>query len=257
MDKTDLKFFLDKKVDEYNQPFFIHDDPISIPHRFSKTQDVEIAGLFAAIFAWGNRTIIINKCNELLQLMDNAPYDFMRHHTDADLKAFLQFKHRTFNTTDLLYFISFLQYFYSQHLSLESAFSIWLTEEDETIEQALVHFHHYFFSLPYAPERTKKHIATPERGSHCKRLNMFLRWMVRKDNKGVDFGIWNEIKPAQLVCPVDVHVARVARRLNLLTAKQLNWKAALELTQHLRTFDQDDPVKYDFALFGLGIVEKF
>ncbi len=254
---TKLKDFLDEKVDLYNQPSFIPYDPISIPHRFTLKQDIEIAGFFAALFAWGNRTIIINKCNELLQLMDNAPYDFMRHHTDGDLKAFLQFRHRTFNTTDLLYFISFLQYFYSQHLSLESAFSIWLTEEDETIEQALVHFHHYFFSLPYAPERTKKHIATPERGSHCKRLNMFLRWMVRKDNKGVDFGIWNEIKPAQLVCPVDVHVARVARRLHLLTAKQLNWKAALELTQHLRTFDPDDPVKYDFALFGLGIVEKF
>jgi uncharacterized protein (TIGR02757 family) len=252
-----LKEFLDEKVDLYNQPSFIYSDPISIPHRFTLKQDIEIAAFFAALFAWGNRTIIINKCSELLQLMDNAPYDFMRHHTDADLKQFTQFKHRTFNTTDLLYFISFLQYYYSQHISLESAFSIWLTEEDTTIERALVHFHHYFFSLPYAPERTRKHLATPERGSHCKRLNMFLRWMVRQDNKGVDFGLWNEIKPAQLVCPADVHVARVARRLNLLTAKQLNWKAALELTQHLRTFDPSDPVKYDFALFGLGIVEKF
>jgi uncharacterized protein (TIGR02757 family) len=252
-----LKSFLDEKVDQYNQPSFIASDPISIPHRFTVKQDIEIAGFFAALFAWGNRTIIINKCTELLQLMDNAPYDFMRNHTDADLKKFLHFKHRTFNTTDLLYFISFLQYYYSQHISLESAFSIWLTEEDKTIERALFHFHHYFFALPYAPERTKKHIATPERGSHCKRLNMFLRWMVRKDDKGVDFGIWNEISPAQLVCPVDVHVARVARKLNLLQAKQLNWKAALELTEQLREFDPLDPVKYDFALFGLGVAEKF
>lgn len=256
MDK-DLKDFLDAKVDLYNQPHFILSDPISIPRRFTLKQDIEIAGFFAALFAWGNRAIIINKCNELMQLMDGAPYDFMLHHTDGDLKKFLHFKHRTFNTTDVLYFISFLQYYYSQHISLESAFSVWLTEEDATIERSLVHFHHYFFSLPFAPECTKKHIATPERGSHCKRLNMYLRWMVRKDGNGVDFGIWNEIKPSQLICPVDVHVARVARRLNLLHAKQLNWKAALELTQHLKQFDPDDPVKYDFALFGLGIVEKF
>jgi uncharacterized protein (TIGR02757 family) len=252
-----LKAFLEEKVAQYNQPSFIPSDPISIPHRFTVKQDIEIAGFFAALFAWGNRTIIINKCTELLQLMDNAPYDFMRNHTDEDLKRFLHFKPRTFNTTDLLYFISFLQYYYSQHISLESAFSIWLTEENKTIERALFHFHHYFFALPYAPERTKKHIATPERGSHCKRLNMFLRWMVRKDDKGVDFGIWNEISPAQLVCPVDVHVARVARKLNLLQAKQLNWKAALELTEQLRQFDPLDPVKYDFALFGLGVAEKF
>jgi uncharacterized protein (TIGR02757 family) len=252
-----LKIFLDDKAALYNRPGFIASDPISIPHRFTLKQDIEIAGFFAALFAWGNRTTIINKCTELLQLMDNAPYDFMQHHTDADLKKFLHFKHRTFNTTDLLYFISFLQYYYSQHLSLESAFSIWLTEEDQTIETALFHFHHYFFSLPYAPERTRKHVATPERGSHCKRLNMFLRWMVRRDNNGVDFGIWNEIKPAILVCPVDVHVARVARSLNLLTAKTLNWNAALELTEHLRQLDPEDPVKYDFALFGMGVSESF
>src|SRR6476661_5293617 len=252
--ESSLHDFLNRKVAEYNTPAFIAADPISIPHLFTKKQDIEIAGFFAAVFAWGNRTTIINKCTELMQLMDDAPYDFMLHHNDADLKKFLHFKHRTFNTTDLLYFISFLQYYYSQHISLESAFSIWLTEEDQTIERALIHFHHYFFALPYAPERTRKHIATPERGSHCKRLNMFLRWMVRKDNCGVDFGIWSEIKPAELVCPIDVHVARVARRLKLLTAKQLNWKAALELTEHLRQFDPADPVKYDFALFGLGVV---
>lgn len=257
MNQTALKEFLDAKVALYNQPSFIASDPISIPHRFTLKQDIEIAGFFAALFAWGNRTIILNKCTELMQLMDNAPYDFIRNHTDGDLKKFLHFKHRTFNTTDVLYFISFLQYYYLQHVSLESAFSIWLIEEDATVEKALIHFHDYFFALPFAPERTRKHIATPARGSHCKRLNMFLRWMVRKDAYGVDFGLWNEIKPSQLVCPIDVHVARVASRLNLLTAKQLNWKAALELTEHLRQFDAADPVKYDFALFGLGVVEKF
>jgi uncharacterized protein (TIGR02757 family) len=257
MEHSALKEFLDAKVALYNQPGFIAADPISIPHRFTQKQDIEIAAFFAALFAWGNRTIIINKCTELLRLMDDAPYDFILHYSDGDLKKFLHFKHRTFNTTDLLYFISFLHYYYSQHISLESAFSIRLTEEDATVEKAFIHFHDYFFSLPFAPQRTRKHIATPARGSHCKRLNMFLRWMVRKDEHGVDFGLWNEIKPSQLVIPVDVHVARVARQLKLLTAKQLNWKAALELTEHLRQFDSNDPVKYDFALFGLGVVEKF
>lgn len=254
---ANLEAFLDSRVARYNTPAFIASDPVSIPHRFLLKQDIEIAAFFAAVFAWGNRTTIINKCTELLALMENAPYDFMRHHTDADLKRFLLFKHRTFNTTDLLYFISFLQYYYTQHVSLESAFSIWLTPEDETVEAALIHFHNYFFELPFAPARTRKHIATPARGSHCKRLNMFLRWMVRRDDAGVDFGLWREINPAQLVCPVDVHVARVARRLGLLTEKPLNWKAALELTAHLRTFDAGDPVKYDFALFGLGVFEGF
>ncbi len=257
MDGETLKDFLDAQVALYNQPYFIASDPISVPHRFTQKQDIEIAGFFAAVFAWGNRTTIIAKCNELLRLMDGEPYDFMLHHTDGDLKKFLHFKHRTFNTTDLLYFIHFLKRHYAQYPSLERVFSNALSPEAANVENALINFHNYFFSLPDAPERTKKHIATPARGSHCKRLNMFLRWMVRKDNNGVDFGIWSEIKPSQLVCPVDVHVARVARRLSLLTAKGLNWKAALELTDRLKQFDPEDPVKYDFALFGLGVAEKF
>lgn len=257
MQDTELKDYLDEKVALYNQPSFIAHDPIAIPHRFTLKQDIEIAAFFAAVFAWGNRTTIINKCSELLHLMDNAPYAFITQHQHGDLKKLLQFKHRTFNTTDLLYFISFLHRHYTKYDSLEPAFSNGLAAEDVTIEKALSHFHNYFFSLPDAPARTKKHIATPARGSHCKRLNMFLRWMVRRDTGGVDFGIWNNIKPAQLVCPVDVHVARVARRLHLLTATTLNWKAALELTENLKQFDAADPVKYDFALFGLGIAEKF
>lgn len=256
MDKK-LQQLLNEKVALYNTPDFIKSDPISIPHRFTLKQDVEIAGFFASIFAWGNRTIIINKTMELMHLMDGAPYQFIQQHTEADLIAFLHFKHRTFNTTDLLYFIHFLKYHYSKHQSLETAFAQWMQPDDETVERALTGFHRYFFSLSEAPARTKKHIATPERGSHCKRLNMYLRWMVRSDNKGVDFGIWKSIQQSQLVCPVDVHVARVAKRLGLLNAKVLNWKAALELTEKLKQLDPSDPVKYDFALFGLGVVEKF
>ena len=256
MDKK-LQQLLNEKVALYNTPAFIKSDPISIPHRFTKKQDIEIAGFFASIFAWGNRTIIINKTTELMQLMQQSPYQFIQRHTDSDLKAFLHFKHRTFNTTDLLYFIHFLRYHYSTHPSLETAFTQCMQPGDDTVENGLAGFHRYFFSLPDAPARTRKHIATPERGSHCKRLNMYLRWMVRQDDKGVDFGIWKNINPAQLVCPVDVHVARVAKRLGLMNAKVLNWKAALELTQKLKQLDPSDPAKYDFALFGLGVVEKF
>lgn len=256
MNPSSLKEFLDKKVEEYNQPSFIAADPISIPHSFSKKQDIEIAGFFAAIFAWGNRTIIINKSKQLMQLMNNAPHDFCLNHNANDLKKVLAFKHRTFNATDVLYFIEFLKHHYTNNPSLESAFTQWMQPGDATTEKALTGFHNYFFSLPDAPARTKKHIATPARNATCKRLNMFLRWMVRNDNKGVDFGIWNNIHPAQLICPMDVHVARVAKRLALYHRKQTDWLAALELTNHLKTFDATDPVKYDFALFGLGVAEK-
>jgi TIGR02757 family protein len=252
-----LKKFLDRKVDEYNQPSFIKADPVCIPHLFSKKQDIEIAGFFAAVFAWGNRTTIINKSTELMQLMDMAPHDFVLNHGASDLQRLLTFKHRTFNTTDLLYFIEFFKFHFSKSNSLETAFSKWMDKEDINIEKALTGFHHYFFSLPDVPKRTKKHIAFPERKSTCKRLNMFLRWMVRQDNNGVDFGIWKRISPSQLVCPIDVHVARVARRFDLLSRKPIDWLAAIELTDHLRNFDKADPVKYDFALFGLGVVEKF
>ena len=256
MDKK-LKDFLDRKVEEYNRPSFIDHDPISIPHLFSKKPDIEIAAFFASIFAWGNRTIIINKSKALLKLMDDAPHDFITNHGEKDLKQMLQFKHRTFNSTDLLYFIWFLKHHYQQSKTLESAFSKWMKPKDDTIQNALIGFHDYFFSLQDAPVRTKKHIATPKKNSTCKRLNMFLRWMVRKDIYGVDFGIWNKISPSQLICPIDVHVARVAKRFNLIQRKQIDWQTALELTSHLKKFDSNDPAKYDFALFGLGVVEKF
>lgn len=248
-----LKEFLDKKVDEYNQPSFIKDDPICIPHLFTHKADQEIAGLFAAIFAWGNRTTIINKSKELMQLMDMQPHQFCLHHSDKDLKRLLSFKHRTFNATDLLYFIEFFKLHYSASSSLETAF----TQHGKTVEEMLSGFHHYFFSLDDAPPRTKKHISTPERGSTCKRLNMFLRWMVRNDGKGVDLGIWKNISPSQLICPIDLHVARVARKFKLLRRKQTDWEAAVELTGQLKKMDKDDPVKYDFALFTLGIAERF
>ena len=253
MNEKELKKFLDTKVELYNQPSFIKTDPVSIPRLFRKKPDIEIAGFFAAVFSWGNRTTIINKSKELMQLMDNAPYDFCLNHSPDELKKLTGFTHRTYNATDLLYFIDFFKAHYSKNKSLESAFTTYGT----TVEEMLTGFHHYFFSLEHVPARTKKHIATPERRSGCKRLNMFLRWMVRKDDKGVDFGIWKNISPSQLICPIDVHVARVARRLDILKRKQTDWQAALELTQYLRTLDKKDPVKYDFALFGLGVMEKY
>ena len=253
----DLKDFLDQKVLEYNTPAFIELDPVSIPHRFSKKQDIEIAGFFAAILAWGQRKTIINKCGDLLEMMDNSPHDFVLNHSEEELKVFLNFKHRTFNDIDTLYFIHFFSWFYKEHDSLEQAFTIGWNPEIDVMRLLLKNFHQFFFQLPEAPNRTKKHIATPERNSACKRLNMFLRWMVRNDSKGVDFGLWQKIKPYQLICPCDLHVDRVGRKLGLITRKQTDWQTAKELTGRLRQFDPIDPVKYDFALFGLGIEEKF
>lgn len=287
MEFLELKDFLDFKVEQYNKPNFITNDPICIPHRFSKKQDVEIAAFFAAILAWGQRKTIINKCTELFERMDNAPYDFMLHHSDEELKALLNFKHRTFNDTDLLYFVSFFKFHYEQSDSLETAFlapsqqfraeyleeipavgsdskgyasaACMASELKKTlpIEGALNYFRSYFFSLPDFPRRTIKHVSSPMQKSTCKRLNMFLRWMVRKDHAGVDFGIWNTLQPAALICPCDVHVDRVARRLGMISRKQTDWQTAVELTQKLSEFDPLDPVKYDFALFGLGVEEKF
>jgi len=273
----DIKSFLDLKVSQYNSPDFIKNDPVCIPHLFTRQQDIEIMGFWAATLAWGQRVTIINKCRELIALMDGAPYDFIINHEEPDLKKLLQFKHRTFNDIDTLYFIAFFRYHYSNHGSLESAFIPHQTVSHvissdseksmkrpvtditvvEPIEKYLNHFRQYFFSLPDYPHRTKKHVSSPSQKSTCKRLNMFLRWMVRKDDCGVDFGIWHHIKPAELIMPCDLHVNRVARKLNLITRKQTDWQTAVELTQRLREFDPIDPVKYDFALFALGIEEKF
>jgi uncharacterized protein (TIGR02757 family) len=249
-----LKVFFDEKVQLYSCQSFIPSDPVSIPHLFTKQQDIEIAGFFAAIFSWGNRTTIINKSRELLNLMDMSPYQFCLDPTPSALRSMKDFKHRTFNADDLYYFIHFFQQHYQQHDSLETAFLSGLNAEDATIENGLKSFREYFFSFAHL-KRTEKHIASPVQQSACKRINMFLRWMVRKD--AVDFGLWQAIKPSQLVCPLDLHVFRVAKKLGLITRPQPDWLAAAELTQHLRVLDAEDPVKYDFALFSLGIEENY
>lgn len=256
-----LKSFLDAKVAQYNRPEFVENDPIVIPHLFSQKQDIEIMGFWAATLAWGQRVTIIKKCKELIALMDGAPYDFIINHEEPDLKKLLKFKHRTFNDVDTLYFIAFFRQHYERFESLEDAFMSpgFLKGEQEGLsaENALNYFRSYFFSLPDFPHRTKKHVSSPSQKSTCKRLNMFLRWMVRQDDNGVDFGIWNRIKPANLICPLDLHVDRVSRKLNLINRKQTDWQTAVELTERLREFDPNDPVKYDFALFGLGIEERW
>ncbi|TAD96777.1 MAG: TIGR02757 family protein [Bacteroidetes bacterium] len=250
-----LKIYLDSKANQFNKTDFISNDPIQIPHGFSKMQDVEISAFFASILAWGLRKTIINKCKELMNLMENSPHDFIVNHQIQDLKRFLNFKHRTFNADDLLYFIYFLKFHYSKNYSLENAFSQFLSPEDQTVEKALIGFEKTFFAHEHLI-RTKKHIATPSKQSACKRINMFLRWMVRSDDQNVDFGIWKAISPAQLLCPLDVHVDRIARNLGLLTRPQSDWKAVLELTENLRKMKPEDPVFYDFALFGIGIENK-
>lgn len=253
MTNDELKYLLEEKVQLYNQSGFIENDPISIPHLFTKKQDIEIAGFFAAIFSWGNRTTIINKSKELMNLMDNDPFLFITQHQPTELKPLLKFKHRTFNADDLLYFVEFLKQHYTNYPSLEDAFANGMNKQHKTVEEGLIGFRNYFFSLEHL-SRTEKHISSPLQKSTCKRLNMFLRWMVRKDSTGVDFGIWNKILPSQLICPVDVHVARVATRLNIIQRKQVDWQTALELTRFLKTLDENDPVKYDYALFGMGVM---
>lgn len=251
---------LNQKADQYNRPSFIDRDPISIPHQFSRRQDIEIMGFWAAVLAWGQRPVILKKSSELITLMDGAPYDFVRNHQETDLKRFLAFRHRTFNATDALYFLHFFRNYYQQYDSLEDAFLATGTPGPDQyapvykpVEEGLIAFHNRFCCDPYFPERTRKHIATPARHSSCKRLLMFLRWMVRQDDQGVDFGLWTRIQPDQLLIPIDVHVNRVARSLGLLTRPQTDWKAVVALTETLRTIDPDDPVRYDFALFGLGV----
>lgn len=253
MNKDALKIFLDKKVLEFNNRKFVESDPVLVPHKYSQKQDIEIAAFFAANFAWGNRTTIVNKTKELLSLMDNVPHQFILHHTEKDRKHFLHFKHRTFDGHDIIYFIHFLQHHYSKHRSLEDAF---MFEKNKNIEESLIHFYTYFFSMEHLP-RTEKHISTPAKNSACKRLNMFLRWMIRKDRYGVDFGIWQKIQMSELMIPLDVHVSNVAFRLGLLSDRKSNWKNVESLTALLREMDADDPIKYDFALFALGAEEKF
>ncbi|GGG45873.1 TIGR02757 family protein [Bizionia arctica] len=254
MNKTELKEFLDAKVIQYNRPDFIESDPIQIPHLFNKKEDIEIAGFLTATIAWGNRKSIINNAKKMMALMDQSPYDFVINHQEQDLEALLPFVHRTFNGTDFITFIKSLQHIYNQHQGLESVFIEGI--KNDSLQNSIHHFKKVFFEIDHLP-RTQKHVSDPLKNSAAKRINMYLRWMVRTDNTGVDFGIWNNIKPSQLSCPLDVHSGNVARKLGLLTRKQNDGKALAELDKALRKLDSNDPVKYDFALFGLGVFEGF
>jgi len=255
MTSLDLKDFLEEKYDKYNRLDFIESDPVSIPHQFSKKEDIEIAGFLAATIAWGQRVTIINNANKMMKLMGNNPHDFVMSAKPKDLKRFDEFVHRTFNGVDAMFFMKSLQNIYKNYGDLQNAFSP-TSKSDETLS-AISNFRKIFFSIDH-PHRTGKHVSNPTENSSAKRLCMYLRWMVRNDKRGVDFGIWDKkLLPSQLMCPLDVHSGNVARKLGLLKRTQNDWKAVEELTACLRKFDAKDPVKYDFALFGLGVFEKF
>lgn len=249
----DLKDFLDEKVVTYNNPKFIESDPIQIPHNFSKKEDIEISGFLTATIAWGNRKSIINNSKKLMQLLDNAPHDFIVNHNESDLIKLESFVHRTFNGIDCITFINALQNIYNNHNGLEPLFN---KLNNNNLQLAISKFKQVFFEIEHL-QRTQKHISDPLKKSAAKRINMFLRWMIRQDHAGVDFGIWKSISPSQLSCPLDVHSGNVARKLGLLNRKQNDAKALNELDNNLKILDPEDPVKYDFALFGLGVFEKF
>lgn len=250
----DIRSLLDQAYLEFNAPGFIEDDPVSIPHRFTRKEDIEIAGFFAAILAWGNRKTIIRNTDSLMRSMDSAPFDFILNFKEKDLKPFAGFVHRTFNGDDCIFFLHALQHIYRHHNGLEAVFKG--RKPGAEVKEAIANFRKAFFDQPHLG-RSEKHIANPEKNSSAKRINMFLRWMVRKDKRGVDFGIWKGLEPAMLMCPLDVHTGNVSRRLGLLNRKQDDWKAVEELTASLRLLDPADPVKYDIALFGLGMSHRF
>lgn len=252
---TELFEFLEKKYAEFNTSIFIESDPILIPHHFTRKEDIEISGFFAATLAWGQRPVILKKAAFLMQLMDNAPFNFIMNHEERDLHSLKKFIHRTFNGEDTLFFISSLKEIYQKHGGLEWVFSSNFRKEDTDTYNAITAFRKIF--LNNKNSRSSKHISNPADNSSAKRINMFLRWMVRKDTSGVDFGLWNNINSSQLCCPLDVHSGRIGRMLGLLERKQNDWKAVIELTDNLKLFCPEDPVKYDFALFGLGVNEKF
>ncbi|WP_084060896.1 TIGR02757 family protein [Cellulophaga tyrosinoxydans] len=254
MKKADLKIFLDEKVIEYNRPTFLDADPIQIPHSYTLKEDIEISAFLTATIAWGNRKSIITNAKKMMELLDNSPYDFILNHKKADLARFDNFVHRTFNSEDLKFFIISLKNIYLKHGGLEAIFK--KNSINNSMQPAISEFKNVFFEIPH-PKRTTKHISDPMRGSAAKRINMFLRWMVRDAFTGVDFGIWQSIPTAYLSCPLDVHSGNVARKLNLLKRKQNDAKALAELDKNLRKMDANDPAKYDFALFGLGVFEKF
>lgn len=252
--KKELKEFLDTKVEQYNHPRFIESDPIQVPHLFSKKEDIEIAGFLTATIAWGNRKSIIKNAHKMMQLLDHSPYDFVCNHQASDLESLSGFVHRTFNGQDFIQFIKSLHHIYNHHNGLEAVFSTY--SKTQTLQYAIHQFKNHFFEIEHL-SRTQKHVSDPLKNSAAKRLNMMLRWFVRHDSSGVDFGIWKTISPSLLSCPLDVHSGNVARKLGLLKRKQNDSKALIELDKALRKLDANDPVKYDFALFGLGVFEGF
>lgn len=243
---------LEEKYDKFNRDFFVESDPVSVPHMFSKKEDIEIAGFLAATIAWGQRATIIKNATKMVQLMDFNPHDFVLNHSKKDLQKFKEFKHRTFNGQDMVFFIQSLKNIYTNHQGLEQVFS----KNATSIYASIHYFKNVFFEIEH-PIRAEKHVSDPVKNSASKRINMYLRWMVRNDNRGVDFGIWKNILTKDLMCPLDVHSGNVARKLGLLSRSQNDWKATEELTSQLKKFDGNDPVKYDFSLFGLGVFEKF
>jgi uncharacterized protein (TIGR02757 family) len=254
MNSNELKSFLDEKVNQYNTLDFIESDPVQIPHLFSQKEDIEIAGFLSATIAWGNRKMIIKNAHRMIDLMGNSPFDFVMSHTDNDLERLESFVHRTFNGQDFTSFIHSLQNIYKYHNGIEAVFSN--NQEAHSMQKSISEFKKVFFEIPHQ-NRTQKHISDPMNGSAAKRINMYLRWMCRQDKNGVDLGIWKSISPSLLSCPLDVHSGNVARKLGLLTRKQNDGKAVTELDLKLRELDPNDPTKYDFALFGLGVFEGF
>lgn len=254
MNEIELKEFLDQKVIQYNTLDFIDSDPIQIPHQFTLKEDIEISAFLTATLSWGNRKMIINNSKRMMDMLGNSPYDFVMNHTESQLENAEGFVHRTFNSTDFVTFIKALQHIYNEYGGLEMAFS--KNQQSTTMQPSIAAFKKLFFEVSHQ-HRTQKHVSDPMQGSAAKRINMFLRWMVRQDQKGVDFGIWKSISPASLSCPLDIHSGNVARKLGLLTRNQNDGKALLELDTNLRFLDANDPVKYDFALFGLGVFEGF
>lgn len=252
--KDELKEFLDSKVIQYNNPDFIETDPISVPHRYAIKEDIEIAGFLAATIAWGNRKMITKNGHRIMDLLGNSPHDFILNHKTSHLDRLDGFVHRTFNSEDLKYFITALKHIYINHGSLEKVFIQYATTD--SLQVAIHQLSKIFFEIPH-PARTIKHVSDPDKNSAAKKINMYLRWMIRNDNRGVDFGIWKTLQPSQLSCPLDTHSGNVARKLGLLERKQNDSRAVIELDNSLRLLDAHDPVKYDFALFGLGVFENF
>ena len=252
--KSDLKEFLDEKAELYNKPSFIECDPISIPHQFTEKQDIEIAGFLAATISWGNRKTILQSSNRIMDILDHSPYEFIMNASTDEIEKISGFVHRTFNSADLIYFFKALKNIYMHKGGLEAIFMT--HQNSDSLQPAIHEFHKIFFELPHE-KKTERHVSDPFKGSAAKKLNMYLRWMVRNDARGVDFGLWKSISPSILSCPLDVHSGNIARKLGILSRKQSDAKAVSELDKILRIFDKEDPVKYDFALFGLGAIERF